>query len=99
MRQFLMLAALGAMALAGCEAGVLVNNRPERETNWEAQERQQSAPTMAEPETASGTIQADEAGRIEAAPTTQPSGSTSAGPADADQRLETQDVKIESQSN
>ena len=95
MRQVLMLAALGAMALAGCEAGVLVNNRPERERDWENQPTQ-STPTSAEPETASGTIEADESGRVSAASTTQPS---AAQPAAADQRLETQDVKIESHSN
>ena len=85
MRQILLLVGLGAMVLAGCEAGVLVNNRPEREPNWEAQ----STPTPAEPETASGTIAADETGQVESSATTQP----------ADQRIETQDVKIESYSN
>lgn len=87
MRQIL-LVSVGAMLVVGCESAVLVNNRPEREPNWETASPQ-AAPTVAEPETASGTVSADETGRFEAAPATQPS----------DQRIETQDVTIESQSN
>lgn len=86
MKQFL-LVSVGALLIAGCESAVLVNNRPEREPNWEAASPE-AAPTAAEPETASGTVSADESGRVEEAPTTQP----------ADQRVETQDVTIESHS-
>ena len=81
-----MLVSLGAMAVAGCESAVLVNNRPEREPNWE----QRSTPTAAEPETASGTVAADESGGVDVAATTRPS---------ADQTVKTKDVRIESQSN
>ena len=87
MRQFL-LVCVSAMLAAGCETGVLVNNRPEREPDWETSSPQ-GAPTAAEPETASGTLSADQTGRVENTPATQP----------ADQRLETQDVTIESYSN
>ena len=87
MRHLLLLVGLGAMILAGCEAGVLVNNQPEREPNWQTSSPQ-AAPTAAEPETASGTVSADETGRVRSEPTTRP----------ADQRIETQDITIESYS-
>ena len=78
------LAVLAVTSLMGCESAVLVNNRPEREPDYNAPAAQQ------QPETASATTPPDNANGAQTASDRQN--------ADADQTVETKDIRIESQS-
>jgi hypothetical protein len=81
MKKFVALLAVGMMV--GCESAVLVNNRPEREQDW-------NATTPSQPRTASADASANmDVEGAQTAATTQP----------ADQTVETRDTRIESHSN
>jgi hypothetical protein len=84
MKQFITMFAIAL--LVGCESAVLVNNRPEREPDWNA------PATPTEPRQARSEIGPDaefERAQTTAAPSTQP----------ADQTIETKNTRVESNSN